>query len=589
MTSGSAASPGPPTSGLPFDRAPGEQAVNTPADSDALGAAGCGQAPEEPLVSQWDVVVIGSGAAGLMAALELPAGLRVLLLSKNSGPPSASRWAQGGIAAVTGADDSFASHIADTLRAGAGLCDRDAVELLVRQAPACVERLLQLGMDFDRSPNGLSTTLEAAHSHRRVLHAQDRTGGALVDALEREVLRRPALVQRKGMPALQLWIESGCCVGLQVLDGERVRWLRAGAVVLASGGGGHLFAHTTNPSQASGDGVAMAWSAGARVRDLEFVQFHPTALMLPGAPHFLISEAVRGEGARLRDAHGISPVEDLPGGDLAPRDQVSRALARHMQAQGVENLWLDLRPVGRERLERQFPTILGRCHELGLHPLEQPIPVAPAAHYWMGGVATDLNAATSLPGLYAVGEVACTGVHGANRLASNSLMECLVFARQLRQLRLQPLPPAAPERRHQWKPQPSHQALQPGRQIAALRQLCWQAAGVERSAGGLAPALRWVRQQRAELATAPLLRQIQTLEPGEALQLAPDAARQLLLLQELQQRLVLAELLIEAALFRNESRGGHFRRDAPASQPFWRVHTVQERGRPLTTAAVQLV
>lgn len=543
--------------------------------------------PTPELASQWDVVVIGSGAAGLMSALELPAGLRVLLLSKNSGPPSASRWAQGGIAAVTRPDDSFESHIEDTLRAGAGLCDRDAVELLVRQAPACVERLLQLGMDFDRSPNGLSTTLEAAHSHRRVLHAQDRTGGALVDALEREVLRRPGLVQRKGMPALQLWIEAGCCVGLQVLDGLQVRWLRAGAVVLASGGGGHLFAHTTNPSQASGDGVAMAWSAGARVRDLEFVQFHPTALMLPGAPHFLISEAVRGEGARLRDAQGISPVADLPGGDLAPRDQVSRALARRMQAQGVEHLWLDLRPVGRERLERQFPTILGRCHELGLRPLETPIPVAPAAHYWMGGIATGLNAATSIPGLYAVGEVACTGVHGANRLASNSLMECLVFARQLGHLRLQPLPAMTAERLHRSRGGAGTRPLDPQRRICELRQLCWQAAGVERSASGLAPALRWVRLRRAELTDAPLLRQIQLLEPGDALQLEPEETHQLLQLQELQQRLILAGLLIEAALFRSESRGGHFRRDAPAAQPFWRVHTVQERGRPLGTAPVR--
>lgn len=575
MTSGSAALPAPATP----DLSPEPHPVPP-------GTASAGETDTPPLASQWDVVVIGSGAAGLMTALELPAGLRVLLLSKNSAPPSASRWAQGGIAAVTRSDDSFDSHIEDTLRAGAGLCDRDAVELLVRQAPACVERLLQLGMDFDRSSEGLSTTLEAAHSHRRVLHAQDRTGGALVDALEREVLRRPGLVQRKGMPALQLWMEAGCCVGLQVLDGRRLRWLRAGAVVLASGGGGHLFAHTTNPSQASGDGVAMAWSAGARVRDLEFVQFHPTALMLPGAPHFLISEAVRGEGARLRDAEGVSPVEDLPGCDLAPRDQVSRALARRMQAQGVDHLWLDLRPVGSERLQRQFPTILGRCHELGLRPLESPIPVAPAAHYWMGGIATDLNAATSIPGLYAVGEVACTGVHGANRLASNSLMECLVFARQLRQLRLQPLPGAATERLHHRLDRSAPTPLDPQRRIAELRQLCWQVAGVERSASGLAPALNWVRLRRAELAGTPLLRQIQALEPGDALQMEPDEAQRLLQLQELQQRLVLAGLLIEAALFRDESRGGHFRRDAPAVQPFWRVHTVQERGQPLCTAPV---
>jgi len=543
--------------------------------------------PAAPLPGQWDVVVVGSGAAGLMTCLALPGELRVLLLSKESGPPSASRWAQGGIAAVTGREDSFQSHIDDTLKAGAGLCDREAVEMLVRQAPACVEELLRLGMDFDRHGQELSTTLEAAHSHRRVLHAQDRTGGALVDALEREVLRRPGLVQRKGMQALQLWMEAGRCVGLQVIDGARVRWLRCGAVVLASGGGGHLFAHTTNPTQATGDGVAMAWSAGAEVRDLEFVQFHPTALMLPGAPHFLISEAVRGEGAQLQDSAGRSPVADLAGGDLAPRDQVSRALARCMQAQAVDHLWLDLRPVGRDRLERQFPTILGRCRNLGLEPTAQPIPVAPAAHYWMGGIATDLGAATSLPGLYAVGEVACTGVHGANRLASNSLMECLVFARQLAAIQLQPLPPQAPEGAPQgWRDPGGAQQQDPSQAIGQLRQLCWNVAGVERQAGNLAPALAEVSLRLAEHRHSALLRSCHDLEPGQNLELTPAQHQSLLVQQNLHQRLVLARLLMEAALFRGESRGGHFRTDAPASAPYWRRHTVQRRGDRPQTAAV---
>ncbi|HYP03218.1 MAG TPA: L-aspartate oxidase [Cyanobium sp.] len=539
-----------------------------------------------PVEARWDVVVVGSGAAGLMTCLELPAGLRVLLLSKHSNRGSASRWAQGGIAAVTRSDDSFNSHIADTLKAGAGLCDPEAVDLLVRQAPACVERLMELGMAFDRDAGGLSTTLEAAHSHRRVLHAQDRTGGALVDALEREVLQRNGLVQRKGLPALQLWVEAGCCVGLQVLEGNQVRWLRAGAVVLASGGGGHLFAHTTNPAQASGDGVAMAWMAGAEVRDLEFVQFHPTALMLPGAPHFLISEAVRGEGARLCEADGRSPVAHLAGGDLAPRDQVSRALARRMQELGVENLWLDLRPVGRERLEKQFPTILGRCRDLGLAPTEAPIPVAPAAHYWMGGIGTDLEATTTLPGLFAVGEVACTGVHGANRLASNSLMECLVFARRLQHIKLQPLPALRGE-------EPCHPLVlakadggSTERAIGALRQLCWQVAGVERQGGSLGKALARVQRQRAELEASPPLRALQNHGPGVRLELVGSGREDLLGLQDLRQRLVLAELLIEAARFRQESRGGHFRTDAPAPQPFWRRHSVQEWGKEIRTRAV---
>ena len=541
----------------------------------------------------WDVVVVGSGAAGLMACLELPSHLRVLLLSKDSDPSStprsASRWAQGGIAAVTRPNDSFQSHIDDTLVAGAGLCDHAAVARLVHDAPACVARLLELGMAFDRDGENLSTTLEAAHSHRRVLHAQDRTGGALVEALEREVMLRPQLEQRKGVVAWQLWLEQGRCVGLAVLEGNRLHWLAARAVVLATGGGGHLFAHTTNPSLASGDGVVMAWQAGAKLRDLEFVQFHPTALMLPGAPHFLISEAVRGEGGRLVEESGASPVAQLPGADLAPRDAVSRALARRMQALDVDHLWLDLRPVGLPRLERQFPTILGRCRELGLEPTREPIPVAPAAHYWMGGIWTDLQASTNVPGLYAVGEVACTGVHGANRLASNSLMECLVFARQLRTIELAPSRPTAA---NQGEPPTTTQLPLPPKesleaQISALRDLCWQVAGVERNGHSLAPALQQLRGQRRQLEASQTWRQLQNLEPGQSVQFDPAAVPALRRLQELQQRLVLTELLIEAALFRTESRGGHHRTDSPHAQPFWQRHTDQQRHRPPSTAPVQ--
>jgi L-aspartate oxidase len=547
------------------------------------------------LASHWDVVVVGSGAAGLMTCLELPHDLRVLLLSKQVNPRSASRWAQGGIAAVTRPEDSPSSHVADTLRAGVGLCDQPAVELLVQEAPACVERLLDLGMAFDRENGRLSTTLEAAHSHRRVLHAQDRTGGALVDALERHVKQRPGLECRQGVPALQLWVESGRCVGLQVLEDGHVRWLRSKAVVLACGGGGHLFLHTTNPSQASGDGVVMAWAAGARIRDLEFVQFHPTALMLPGAPHFLISEAVRGEGARLRDGQGRSPVEHLNGGDLAPRDQVSRALARCMQSQGIDHLWLDLRPVGQERLHRHFPTILARCHELGLHPLEKPIPVAPAAHYWMGGVQTDLNAATTVPGLYAVGEVACTGVHGANRLASNSLMECLVFARQLSSLAL-PTSTTSTTSHGETLPTTFQTILASSPDLATvkalnmrirlLRQLCWEVVGVERGGGTIREALKQVRCQRQACEHDPLWQAISEQPPDNLFQLQGPQAEVFPVLHDLRQRLVLAELLMEAASFREESRGGHYRTDRTKCQPFWRRHSVQEMDKPIHTAWV---
>ena len=550
--------------------------------------------PELP--RQWDVIVVGGGAAGLMAALELPAGLRVLLLNKDgSAPRSASRWAQGGIAAVTRPEDSFDSHVQDTLRAGAGLCDPAAVALLVREAPACVQRLLELGMDFDRNGEVLSTTLEAAHSHRRVLHAQDRTGGALVEALERRVAAREGLTRRAGMLALQLLVEEGRCCGLQVLDGERVQWLQARAVVLATGGGGHLFANTTNPPQASGDGIAMAWQAGAVIRDLEFVQFHPTALMLPGAPHFLISEAVRGEGARLVDERGDSPVAQLAGGDLAPRDAVSRALVQRMREGQLAHLWLDLRPVGVARLERQFPTILGRCRELGLEPTAAPIPVAPAAHYWMGGIRTDHQAATTLPGLYAVGEVASSGVHGANRLASNSLMECLVFARQLRQINLGPartpsLPATSRSAAIRSEPCRGQDSLPTladlQHRIQELRQLCWQVAGVEREPAPLRDALLAAQQQAADLASVALLDQVANLPSDAHLPLDGSTGSWLRSAHDLQQRLRLAALLLEAALFRQESRGGHYRLDAPAAQPFWRCHTLQQRWQRIHTEAV---
>ena len=537
----------------------------------------------------WDVVVIGAGAAGLMTCLDLPAELKVLLLNRNTGRRSSSRWAQGGIAAVTRKEDSAESHAEDTVLAGAGLCDGDAVRLLVQEAPHCVERLGQLGMAFDRDQDGLATTLEAAHSHRRVLHVQDRTGRALVDVLRDRVEQRPGLLHRRGVRVTQLLVRDGRCCGVQVLDGAHLHGIEARAVVLASGGGGHLFANTTNPAQACGEGIALAWQAGAAVEDLEFVQFHPTAIRLDDAPCFLISEAVRGEGGVLVDSLGGSPVAHLPQRDLSPRDQVSRALMQAMQRQRVKQMWLDFAAIPRDQAERRFPTILDRCDELGLNPLERPIPVAPAAHYWMGGVATDLQAATTLPGLYAVGEVACTGLHGANRLASNSLMECLVFAHRLKEIELGPVPTALGSSTTQTlaldlNGSSSSQLIDA---IEQLRQLCWRRAGVERSAAGLRQALGNVKAHEQQLEQQALLQALLRDDPCAPKLLAESSRRDLNLLLDLHHRLLTSRLMLEACLFRGESRGGHYRSDAPAPLPQWRQHSRQQRQRGIVTRAVR--
>ncbi len=541
----------------------------------------------------WDVVVVGAGAAGLMTCLELPEGLKVLLLNRNTSRRSSSRWAQGGIASVTRENDSAASHASDTIQAGAGLCDGDAVRLLVDQAPQCVERLLQVGMAFDRNSDGsLATTLEAAHSHHRVLHVQDQTGRALVDVLRDQVEQRPGLLHRRGVRVSKLWVDNGRCCGVQVLDGPLLHWIRARAVVLATGGGGHLYTNTTNPAQAAGEGIALAWQAGAAIEDLEFVQFHPTALHVPGAPCFLISEAVRGEGGVLIDREGGSPVAGLPGGDLAPRDQVSRALVHSMRRLRTDHTGLDLRPIPRETAERRFPTILERCRAFGLHPLERPIPVAPAAHYWMGGIATDHHAATNVPGLYAVGEAACTGVHGANRLASNSLMECLVYARQLRQIDLPAWGDLAPL--------PSVQMRQPLRSnlrssmntedmtkaINQLRGQCWAVAGVDRSVRGMCDLLRETLQTMPVLEAEAALTLLNNQACDQDYLLEEPSRRDLNLLLDLHHRHRSSALLLEACLFRQESRGGHFRGDAPLAMPQWQCHSRQQRGRSIHTRPV---
>jgi len=399
------------------------------------------RAPEPGWTHTTDVVVVGSGIAGLSAALHARAGgHRVTVVTKVNIGDGSTRWAQGGIAAALDPADSPEDHLADTLAAGVGLCDEQAVRVLVAEGPDRVRELIALGASFDRDPDGgLALTREGGHHRNRIVHAGgDATGAEVQRALEEAIRRDPAITVVEHALVLDLLTGANgrtAGVTLHVLgEGtpDGVGAVLARAVVLATGGMGQVYSATTNPPVSTGDGVALALRAGAVVTDVEFVQFHPTALYLgPGArgQQPLVSEAVRGEGAVLVDAEGkrfMTGVHELA--DLAPRDVVAKAILRVMQAEGLQHVWLDARGLGRERLERRFPSIVARCRQAGVDPVTDPIPVVPAAHYASGGVRTDLRGRTSVPGLYACGEVACTGVHGANRLASNSLLEGLVFA-----------------------------------------------------------------------------------------------------------------------------------------------------------------
>lgn len=538
--------------------------------------------------TQFDVIVVGTGAAGLYASLCLPEHLHVGLVTKNTLPQSASEWAQGGMAAAIAPDDSPWLHIEDTLKAGAGLCEFEAVKFLAEQASQCVHSLLKLGVSFDRQDGELALTLEAAHSRRRVLHAADTTGKAVVSTLANQVLQRSNIQVIEQGFVLDLWLDAQQrCQGISLVYQDKIQWIKARAVVLATGGGGQVFAQTTNPSVSTGDGVAIAWRAGAILRDLEFVQFHPTALTKAGAPRFLISEAVRGEGAHLVDDRGYRFTFDYhPSGELAPRDVVSRAIFSHFQSLGLDpadaNVWLDLRPIPADRIRHRFPNIIQVCQQWGIDVFSEPIPVAPAAHYWMGGIMTDLQNQTSIAGLHAVGETASTGVHGANRLASNSLLECIVFGAQLAQIeKIMPSVESSPTRPlssspltftdEQWHSQ--HTSLTTFRQD--LPRLVWQNAGIYRRKAGLEEALAILTQWQAEFVTLPLSQSLLNLAAGQPLDLKmPNVGQHLRLWGETRNLFDVAYLILTSAAFRTESRGGHYRADFNHPDPNWQVHTL---------------
>ncbi|WP_229051301.1 L-aspartate oxidase [Aeromicrobium sp. Leaf350] len=484
------------------------------------------------------IVVIGSGVAGLTAALDADGrpGVSVTLLTKATLESSNTWFAQGGVAVVTSSDDTVAEHVADTLAAGAGLSDDEAVEVLCAEGPDAVQHLIDRGVLFDVHDGQLARGLEAAHSHERILHAGgDATGAAIAAALIAR-LSQSSVTVRENTTAVDLVVEHGRVVGVLLLDGER---LEADAVVLATGGAGQLYPYTTNPSVATADGLAMALRAGAVAADLEFYQFHPTSLAAPG--NHLVSEAVRGEGAVLVDRDGRRFMLDVhPDAELAPRDVVARGIAAQMALQGGDPVRLDATALGAEFLARRFPTIDAAVRARGFDWGRDPIPVTPAAHYFMGGIRTDLWARTSLPGLFAVGEVACTGLHGANRLASNSLLEGAVYGRRVVDAVLGEHAQEGLLDDHEWA-EPLTIELPVGgvpSSRADLQQLMWDAAGLTRDAATLTDAA-------ATLA-------------GWALPAATDAKS-----AEDANLRVVAQAVVASALARRESRGGHYRSDFP--------------------------
>ncbi len=512
-----------------------------------------------------DFLVIGSGIGGLTYALRAAEFGRVTIMTKKQRRESNTNYAQGGVASVLAPDDRFALHIRDTLRAGVGLCDPAAVRMLVEEGPLMIGELVRWGVDFDKQGQALSLTREGGHSRNRIVHARDATGREIEGALVRACARHPRIRMLEHHLAVDLILSSklggrrragpDSCLGAYVLSGRsgRVQAVLARATVLATGGAGKVYLYTTNPDIATGDGVAMAWRAGAAIADMEFVQFHPTCLYHPLARSFLISEAVRGEGGVLRNGAGKRFMARYhPMKELAPRDIVARAIDNEMKTRGDKHVWLDVTGLKPAFIRKRFPNIYKKCLELGIDITREPIPVVPAAHYMCGGVMVDLSARTSVNGLLAVGECSMTGVHGANRLASNSLLEALVWARQAaavsREYLAAKLPPGVPA----WRDTSTDRkpaAVLYHHNWDAIRRLMWDYVGIVRSDAQLKSASRRLKLIRGEIENYYWSHRV-TVDIVELRNLAQ-----------------VAELIVKCALRRHESRGLHYNVDHPLTDP----------------------